>query len=45
MTKRNSVIGIGGITLDRAVSWGQTGDRTQAEGIYDGDGKADIAMF
>jgi hypothetical protein len=27
------------------VSWRQTGDGTQAEGIYDGDGKADIAMF
>ncbi len=39
MTKRNSVIGIGGITLDRAVSWGQTGDGTQAEGVYDGTAK------
>jgi len=42
MMKCNSV---GGITLDCAVFWGQTGDRTRAEGDYEGDGKADFAVF
>jgi hypothetical protein len=36
--------GAGGITLERAVPWGQTGDRPQAEGDYDGDGKVDYTV-
>jgi hypothetical protein len=36
--------GLGGITLDRAVSWGQTGDLLGAEGDYDGDGKVDYTI-
>jgi hypothetical protein len=30
-------IGVGGITLERAVPWGQPGDRLGVEGDYDGD--------
>ena len=36
--------GTGGITLDRAVTWGQTGDRVGSEGDYDGDGKVDYTV-
>ncbi len=36
--------GTGGITLERAVPWGQTLDRPQAEGDYDGDGKVDYTV-
>ncbi len=36
--------GVGGITLERAVPWGQTGDRPGAEGDYDGDGKVDYTV-
>ncbi|MEJ7863364.1 MAG: VCBS repeat-containing protein [Pyrinomonadaceae bacterium] len=36
--------GVGGITLERAVPWGQTGDRLGAEGDYDGDGKVDYTV-
>lgn len=34
-------IGNEGVTLERAVPWGQTGDRLTAQGDYDGDGKID----
>ena len=37
-------IGTGGITLDRAVPWGQFGDSVAAEGDYDGDGKVDYTV-
>ncbi len=37
-------IGIGGITLDRAVQWGQPTDLTGSEGDYDGDGKIDYTV-
>jgi len=36
--------GAGGITLDRAVQWGQSGDGTGSEGDYDGDGKIDYTI-
>jgi hypothetical protein len=36
--------GTGGITLERAVPWGQPGDRPRAEGDYDGDGKVDYTV-
>ncbi len=36
--------GVGGITLDRAVYWGQTGDLLGADGDYDGDGKVDYTV-
>jgi len=45
-------IGTGGITLNRAVLWGQTGDNDMSPnltnenpiGVYDGDGKADYTV-
>jgi hypothetical protein len=37
-------IGTGGITLDRAVRWGTTGDNARQGGDYDGDGKADYTV-
>ncbi len=36
--------GTGGVTLERAVPWGQTGDNLLAEGDYDGDGKVDFTV-
>lgn len=36
--------GAGGITLDRAVQWGQSSDGTGSEGDYDGDGKIDYTV-
>lgn len=33
-----------GITLDRAVQWGQTGDDPRSVGDYDGDGKIDYTV-
>jgi hypothetical protein len=36
--------GSGGITLERAVPWGQLGDQPGAEGDYDGDGKVDYTV-
>jgi hypothetical protein len=36
--------GAGGITLDRAVQWGQSGDDPRSVGDYDGDGKIDYTV-
>ncbi len=36
--------GTGGITLERAVQWGQPGDDPRAVGDYDGDGKTDYTI-
>jgi uncharacterized delta-60 repeat protein len=36
--------GVGGITLERAVPWGQSSDRPGAQGDYDGDGKVDYTV-
>lgn len=36
--------GAGGITLDRAVQWGQFGDDPRTVGDYDGDGKIDYTV-
>lgn len=36
--------GTGGITLDRAVQWGQSLDLAGSEGDYDGDGKIDYTV-
>ena len=36
--------GAGGITLDRAVQWGQFGDDPRSVGDYDGDGKTDYTV-
>ncbi|MGI8848713.1 MAG: hypothetical protein ACR2HT_00915, partial [Pyrinomonadaceae bacterium] len=36
--------GTGGITLERAVQWGQQGDNPTGVGDYDGDGKSDYTI-
>ncbi|MBA2607114.1 MAG: hypothetical protein H0U96_09645 [Acidobacteria bacterium] len=36
--------GTGGITLERAVQWGQPGDDPRGVGDYDGDGKSDYTI-
>ncbi len=36
--------GTGGVTLDRAVSWGTQTDGSFAQGDYDGDGKLDFTV-
>ncbi|MEJ7860123.1 MAG: VCBS repeat-containing protein [Pyrinomonadaceae bacterium] len=37
-------IGTGGITIERAVQWGQQGDNPRGIGDYDGDGRTDYTV-